>query len=98
MPKICKCGSCSNPVFGGDYCKYHQCYRMDKPPKQKKTAKIKPVSEKRKEENKQYSSLRTAFLKEHPLCEAKLDNCTRIATDVHHKKGRTGRQNCPFAA
>jgi hypothetical protein len=40
MPKVCKVESCSNPVFGGGYCKYHQNLREDKKPK-----KLKKLSE-----------------------------------------------------
>ncbi len=49
MPKICKYDGCSNPVFGGGYCKYHQSHRTDKKPK-----RIKQVSSKGmvKRENK----------------------------------------------
>src|SRR5690349_19220490 len=99
MPKKCNSPNCLLLVFGGGYCKNHQHLRVDKikkPPK--KNAPIKKQSTKMKKDMKEYSNLRDIFLKEHPLCAAKLINCTRIATDVHHKKGRVGRRNCPIAA
>lgn len=45
----------------------------------------KKVSDKRKEQNAEYMTLRDEFLKEHPTCEV----CgSEPATEVHHKKGR----------
>jgi hypothetical protein len=87
MPKICK--ACSNNVFGGGYCKNHQYMRTDKkPPKPKEQKPIKQVSNKQAIKNQQYSKERKLFLAENPLCKANLPNCTKIATDVHHKRGR----------
>jgi len=40
--------------------------------------------------NAAYSVLREQFLKRKPYCEAHLPGCAVNATDVHHKKGRTG--------
>ena len=98
MPKTCNHESCENFVFGGGYCKYHQYLRNDKPLKSvsKKEYKIPQVSKKQAKLNAAYSKLRELFLKQHPLCQANLQTCTKIATDVHHKEGRTGRQNCPL--
>jgi hypothetical protein len=51
-------------------------------PKAKKApAKIKPVSDKRKVENKEYSTLRQVFL-EGKICQINQD---APATEVHHK-------------
>lgn len=40
--------------------------------------------------NAAYMVLREQFLKRKPFCEAHLPDCAVNATDVHHKKGRTG--------
>lgn len=54
------------------------------PPRQRKY--LNRVSERRREEQKQYLTLRSKFLREHPLCQ----RCnTEAATDVHHRAGRT---------
>lgn len=37
-----------------------------------------------------YAKARKLYLSEHPYCEARLASCTGAATEVHHKKGRTG--------
>lgn len=56
--------------------------------KKKKLYKIRPFSKKRQKLNREYSTLRKRFLEERPLCEAKLEGCTGVATDVHHVEGR----------
>lgn len=90
MPKTCKHSGCTNFVFGGGYCKYHQSYRTDKvqKPLVKQSKPIRQVSKKQAILNQDYSKLRVVFLKENPLCKAKLMGCTGVATDVHHKRGR----------
>ncbi len=35
-----------------------------------------------------YSVLRKIFLTSNPICQARLCNCTRDATEIHHKAGR----------
>lgn len=95
MPKKCKKESCSNHVFGGGYCHFHQYLRLDKELKPKKRNIIKKVSEKMRILTNKYIKLRTFFLTEHPICEAQTQNCTKVAVDVHHKQGRVGRLNCP---
>lgn len=68
------------------YCK--DCwYKLEKP----KSAS--PVSRKMRQHLDEYGKRREAFLIVHPHCQAKLDNCTGIATDVHHKAGRGGNLN-----
>lgn len=52
----------------------------------KKAYKIKPVSEKRKAENKIYSALRKEYLTNFPYCQYK--GCGKVATDIHHKAKR----------
>jgi hypothetical protein len=99
MPKTCNHENCNNPVFGGGYCKHHQYLRPHGVPKPKAIKEIAPMSKRKKEETGHYVDLRQAFLATSPLCQAKLINiCSRIATEVHHKQGRTGEYNCPIAA
>ncbi len=38
--------------------------------------------------NREYSKLRKEFLSKHPMCQAKIHNCSLKSTDVHHMKGR----------
>ncbi len=37
-----------------------------------------------------YDKRRLAFLALNKFCQANLPKCTKIATEVHHKKGRIG--------
>jgi hypothetical protein len=93
MPKLCNYENCRFPVFGGGYCRSHQSSRRDgKAPKgiKKAPTRIRSVSTKQQRRNTQYSSVREVFLKNNPLCQANLPDCTKIATDVHHKEGRIG--------
>lgn len=87
--KLKKCAGCEElkhiwKSSGKDkYCK--SCwYNIEKP------KSISPVSTKRRVEMDEYSKKRTAFLIVKSKCEAKLIECTGIATDVHHKAGRIG--------
>jgi hypothetical protein len=61
---------------------------LKRTPFKKKGTKIKPVSDKRKREGKEYATLRMVFLTNRSLCEAMLVGCTFSATDVHHKARR----------
>jgi hypothetical protein len=47
-------------------------------------------SKKREKENRQYRKQRIAFL-DGLECEAGLKGCTVFATEVHHQKGRIGK-------
>jgi hypothetical protein len=49
---------------------------------------IKPVSDKRKAQNAEYSVLRKQFLEEHPICQ--FERCNEPSTQCHHKRGREG--------
>lgn len=58
---------------------------------QRGTTPIKKVSDKRKEENKEYALLRDAYLKEHTICEC----CGSTPSDcIHHRKGRQNSLLC----
>ena len=41
----------------------------------------------------EYEKKRIAFFALHPTCQAKLTNCTGMATDIHHKAGRGENHN-----
>lgn len=84
MAKTCTKEGCSNPVFGGGYCKWHQGYRADK----KKPKPLNKVSDKEVQRLYKYGKARKEYLKENPICEVK--GCDRKATQIHHKKGRVG--------
>jgi hypothetical protein len=79
---------------GKRYCK--QCWNKRtgvlKPSVVKPTSKKLPrQSAKRKADDRQYSLLRKEFLLSSPICTAHIPNiCTYHATDIHHKKGRSG--------
>lgn len=47
---------------------------------------IRKLSKKRAKQNREYSTLRKQFLELNPNCRV----CGIEATDIHHKKGRTG--------
>lgn len=55
-----------------------------------KRKKIANVSDKQKDRLAKYRVLRDEYFKTHNICEAKLERCTKIATDLHHKKSRIG--------
>ena len=68
------------------YCK--ECwYNIDKP------APISVRSVKMQKTIDEYTKKRTAFLALYPICQARLVNCTQVATDVHHKAGRGENHN-----
>lgn len=50
---------------------------------------IKPVSDKRKKQNAEYSVLRKQFLQEHPICQVCL---SEESNQIHHMNHREGRR------
>ena len=54
----------------------------------KRTKPVRPMSEKRQKEMKEYMKLRRKFLKENPICQCE---CDRKSVDVHHTRGRAGK-------
>lgn len=71
------CISCWNRLFGVVKLK-------------KATKPIDPVSHKRTLLNVMYMKARNRFLTINPNCAARLLGCIGVATEVHHKAGRTG--------
>ena len=65
-------------IDGKKYCK--SCaYKINSP------IKIKKVSEKRKQQNDEYSKLRKLYLESHLFCEVKFPGiCMGKATEIHH--------------
>jgi hypothetical protein len=92
-PKLKKCAGCGQDksiwknYLGEKFCK--DCWYKKEPinyPKQK--TPLKGKSDKRDVLDQLYSKVRKDFLIKNPYCRAKLQGCSAIATDVHHKKGR----------
>lgn len=86
MPKTCSQENCSNPVFSKGFCKWHTPKTaLSKPQK-----RIKPFSDKHLEKLAEYKRRRNVFMADNPICMAKLEGCTREATECHHSLGRLG--------
>lgn len=68
-----------------------QRLKSDAANKKPRTRYINPKSEKRVTEEKEYLKKREVFLKKHPVCEAKVECKGDKAVNVHHKKGRVGK-------
>lgn len=99
IKKLKICAGCQQPKLiwkshhGKKYCKQCWSCHVDNV-KQKPTVKQKPlprVSLKRSKEERIYAAQRIIFLAEHKMCEFHIVGiCTQVATEVHHKEGRTG--------
>ena len=98
IKKLCD-GPCGELKFiwknsgGKRYCR--QCWSAHSvtttPQPTVRRKRLPPRSPKRIKEDAVYSVERRIFLDEHPVCEAHLPGiCTHVATEVHHKEGRTG--------
>lgn len=64
------------------------CQRQEHKPT--RVSKPRPRSLKKIKLDKQYSMLRVNFLTLHQHCQAALPGCSRVASEVHHKKGKVG--------
>ena len=62
--------------------------RPEPPMKLKRGKRIALVSDKRKEQLKEYKKVRAEYLKTHPRCEV-FPNLASV--EIHHKKGRIGK-------
>ena len=51
---------------------------------------MRKVSKKQSANLRQYKKVREAYLESNPNCEAKTSNCTYIAQEIHHVRGRCG--------
>jgi hypothetical protein len=75
----------------GRSCSHIDCFGPCKKAKKKIPTRIPRFSKKRQKENRKYSTLRKQFL-EDKECAAKLEGCTGVASQVHHKSGRVGEK------
>lgn len=55
-----------------------------------KRKRINPISEKRKGQLEEYKGQRIEYLRKHKKCG--VNDCIEAATDVHHMRGRSGKQ------
>ena len=63
-------------------------------PEPKSKAKPKPIkarSAKRAKDDRVYLKLRSEYLTNNPLCEARLMKCTGVSTEIHHTYSGTDR-------
>jgi hypothetical protein len=77
---------------GKRYCK--DCWVKIKPgtpAAPKKHYEIPKRSKKRVSEEAEYSKRRKLFLLANPVCQAHLPTCSSQATEIHHKRGKIGR-------
>lgn len=75
--------NCNHKTCQGEICRRPRKKAIRKP--------VRKVSKKRAKDNREYDRLRKRFLEANPVCQANLQTCTVKATQVHHKKGRTGK-------
>ena len=80
-----KCLDCNKPyVFSKGLCKFCWKIQYGKP--------INKVSNKQAVKNAEYKIVRDKFVKDHPICQANINNtktkCTIQTTQVHHMSGR----------
>lgn len=89
---MCKNPDCINESSAFDgLCNYCHRFWDGKKAPEKKVYKIAKESKKRKDENKEYSKERKEYLKVNNKCMAGLDGCKKVATQIHHRKGRVGK-------
>lgn len=85
-----QCDECARESVCKGKCEYH--YRMPSQSNPKPIAKptkgIAKVSSKQGKLNRAYKILRNQYMKDHPVCEARLPGCSYHATDLHHMNGR----------
>lgn len=93
------CDECGGKHYAKNKCKLH--YKMPSQIKPKEPTKIanytmtkrkpiKPVSDKQTKRLAEYRVVRDKYMKEHPICEARLQGCRTLSTDLHHGAGRNG--------
>jgi hypothetical protein len=81
------CSGCTQPKHiwkshGKEkFCK--ECWYSKEPPK-----KPNPISVKMKDVVDEYTKIRQLFLTANPGCQAKLQGCQLLSSEVHHKAGR----------
>lgn len=88
MARKCFDENCAAPVFGGNYCRFHQHKRKDG----KQPGPIKKRSTKESERMSKYLPIKDQFLKDNPECMVKRPGCYFDSTNVHHGAGRVGEK------
>lgn len=90
---MCKVKGCINErIYQDGLCLYHYKYGTDKPVKEEKPKPIAKESKKRAKENRIDRKQNKKIIAERPLCEMKLEGCTKYAQSVQHVKGRIGKR------
>ena len=74
-----------------DYQKLRQQQKQFGKQVEEKFSKIAKVGAKRKSENETYQERRIIVLLSRKICEANLKGCTKKSVEIHHKKGRVGK-------
>lgn len=94
-PKICSGCGIEKPIWKKEgrqrFCK--DCWSCHSSKNKIKPTQKKPLSPKSSKKEKldaAYTILRQSYLKNHPMCEARLPGCNLSASDIHHKHGRVG--------
>lgn len=89
MIKLKTCAGCGElkPIWknhaGEKWCK--NCWLKKEPIKfSSKPKQIKQKSDKKAALDTAYSKLRVIFLTRNPYCQARLQSCNNVATEVHH--------------
>ena len=85
--KKCSEPNCNYPIWARKKCKYHD--NIANPKTTTKKSKLKPVSDKLKVQRIEYKTKRDTFIQQNPVCQ--FPNCTQKATELHHAKGRIGK-------
>lgn len=91
MPQ-CSFPGCSRHAESNGYCIFHKGYSNSvsvKVPKE-----IPKKSDKQKDIDKELKKMYPVFLAkpENKYCKVKMEGCTKIATVIHHVRGRIGYQ------
>jgi hypothetical protein len=103
MLKPCTHTGCNNPRFSKGLCMAHwkpvygkhiqkapMVVNKKKVSQQLANKPISPISKAQAKRLAEYRRLRDQFMRNHPVCQARLDGCSTIASDLHHAAGRCG--------
>lgn len=88
---LCTYDGCDNYVEGNtSYCATHnsglrKLSRDLKKQKEKRLVPISKMSQKRAGEMSEYLPLKEAWIKENPFCLVKMEGCTKMTTEPHHR-------------
>ena len=83
-----------NVTIDGIRCKLcKECSFKEDLKVQPNSKQIRTKSKKKVLEDKLYTVLRKKYMEQHPECQARLSGCTSVATEIHHKEGRSINTN-----